>query len=326
MTAGPGKLAEPRRQAPAAAAPRSALALRSDDLASASHRRPASRGRDPQPANRPLAPAPGEPAAARPAAAAPARAAGPMPPPAAPACTRSRHGGWRGRSGSSSPRASRSARRPGSPKRSAIASAGSARELAQRPHPEPLEGVGDPRAGPLVAEAGRAAPPPASSSSSRRAGAPGDRDRRPAGAHPSRRRPRAEPAWPGTDPAPACRERPSGPGQHLLDLAAKPAQRRRRRSTPRRVARARPAAPIDSSRAQRALPDLPRRAPDPGATRVRAGQRESASPRRIPARTPNASAAPDASPITCGPPGSGARATGRPRSSERRSPKRARQR
>ena len=51
------------------------------------------------------------------------------------------------------------------------------------------------------------------------------------------------------------------------------------------------------------------------ATRTSAGQRESASASRIPARTPNASAAPDASPRTWGPPGSGASATGLPSSS-----------
>src|SRR5581483_1321853 len=44
--------------------------------------------------------------------------------------------------------------------------------------------------------------------------------------------------------------------------------------------------------------------------RLSRGQRASASPRRIPGWTPNASAASDTSPIFCTPPGSGARAAG----------------
>ena len=47
-----------------------------------------------------------------------------------------------------------------------------------------------------------------------------------------------------------------------------------------------------------------------GGTRISAGQRESASESAIPARIPNASAAPLASPIDCSPPGSGASAAG----------------
>ena len=54
-----------------------------------------------------------------------------------------------------------------------------------------------------------------------------------------------------------------------------------------------------------------------GSTNASEGQRESASPSPIPARRPNASAAPEVCPMTCGPPGSGASATALPSSSRR---------
>ena len=106
---------------------------------------------------------------------------------------------------------------------------------------------------------------------------------------PRRRRARSS-ARSGRPTAPRRPSRPkkASPGRRGLDRRADPLERRA--ATP---------------------PTPPRRAAGRAGPAPARGSAPSASPSRIPARTPNASAAPDASPITCAPPGSGASATGR---------------
>ena len=81
-------------------------------------------------------------------------------------------------------------------------------------------------------------------------------------------------------------------------------------------------APIPSSRSSTAF-QSERTPSGSGGTSRSAGQRDIASPIRIPRTTPNASAAADTSPTTCSRPASGASAAGS-ESSARRSPSAAR--
>ena len=212
---------------------------------------------------------------------------------------------------------------------------GQRRELAQGPHAEPLERVdaGDllpaPRARPAsAADRRRLAQRPRSERTGRPASSRARRrsetiERRAPGAHPRRRRVGAEPVRARRRAAPAA---PSARRARASTASGRPQSARSgsaaKNASPGREGST--AAPIASSaRSDRSQAASARTGS--GGTRTSAGQRESASPSRIPARTPNASAAPDASPITCGPPGSGASATGLP-SSSRRSPSALRER
>ena len=186
--------------------------------------------------------------------------------------------------------------------------AGEGRQLAQRPHAQALQRVHQVDAGPLVAH------PLAKNAhlerrQEQRAPRARRRSRRAAAAASEAPPPARTGAWaprPGARPGPQKRRARSSARSGRPHSARSPS--RPKNASPGR--RDSTAAPIPSSVASEPSHASSARCGSAG-TSASVGQRPSASPSRIPATTPNASAAPDASPITCTPPGSGAIATGR---------------
>ena len=202
-------------------------------------------------------------------------------------------------------------------------------ELAQRPHPEPLERVqqvisshpGLVLAAVRPARLGSARRPRSALTGRRASSRRAARSETMNGGRRARIRIAAAWALSRFGPAPSRAGAPSA-RRARARTASGPPQRARSGSVAKNASPGREgstAAPIASSRRSDRSQAASARTGSAG-TRTSAGQRESASASRIPARTPNASAAPEVSPSTCGPPGSGASATGRP-SSSRRSPR-----
>ena len=185
--------------------------------------------------------------------------------------------------------------------------------------------------------AARARPGARTSGSNSRFGAP-RRAACLAGCSPAVRRPAAQ-------SCPLIGDRRRLAGAHPCGAGAEPVRTRRRTAPaaglaacPRETPRQGSVEARNGSRPKNASPGRVGSTAAPSASRRRSESSQTASARtgsaatsssagtarerladRISARTPNASAAPDASPTTCGPPGSGARATGLPSSPSRSS-------
>ena len=190
------------------------------------------------------------------------------------------------------------------PKRSAIAAIGERRELPERArHQGARACLEDPQS--------ECAPPPRLRvRGGAVAGQPlaeeAHRQRREEGArhgighdHGGPSRPRPARGRVGAEPGPARAPSLTAARSHLVPSAAlprcfpvEPAQPGRLEERLARAAPARPPRRSPSKRRQGVPPRPPPRSSGSGGTRVSSGQRASASPRRIPARTPNASAGP----------------------------------
>ena len=215
-----------------------------------------------------------------------------------------------GRSGVSTPSASSARAQPAPAEAVGDLVRAERRELAERAHAEaleqrrevlaPLRFVTSGRARSRLTGSGarnaRAAP-----AGTIRAARPGRARARP----PRRRRSGSAPRRSGpASPAPGGRAAALPPGAPVQPPQSLGLEVGLSRAAP---ARRRPR----SARARRApTPRPPPPAPDRAATSRRSGQRASASPSRIPAWMPSASAAPETSPTTCSRSGSGASATG----------------